>query len=117
MEDPKKEFLSTTVTLAVLAALADEPKYGYQLIKELHDSTDGFFDLREGALYPVLHGLEKRGLLKAEWRRVKPGTSRRYYTITLRGKAALFSHKEQWAGIVKAVSAVLGGGLGLALPG
>jgi len=114
MEDTKKEFLTTTVRLAVLGALADEPKYGYQLIKELHDTTDGFFKLREGALYPVLHRLVKEGHLTAEWKRIKPGTSRRYYTITPRGKAALISHKEQWAGIVKAVETILSGGLGLA---
>jgi DNA-binding PadR family transcriptional regulator len=107
MKDSKKAFVSSTTKLAVLAMLTNKTKYGFQIIKELDAVTGGFFDLREGALYPVLHKLEKEGLLTGEWKFTRPGFSRRYYTITSMGKTALRLRKEQWTNMVRVVDAIV----------
>lgn len=109
MRGSKQEFLKGTVKLVVLATLAETPKYGYLVIKEIEGHSGDFFDLREGTLYPILHRLEGEGLVKSEWKVSKAGRDRRYYRITPKGKAAMLTHKEQWTKMVKAVNAVLTG--------
>ena len=47
--------------LLVLSLLAGEDMYGYQMIVELARRSDHTFEMKEGTLYPVLHGLERDG--------------------------------------------------------
>ena len=49
--------------LLVLSLLAGEDMYGYQMIVELARRSDHTFEMKEGTLYPVLHGLGR-------WRRI-----------------------------------------------
>src|SRR3989304_1222233 len=58
------ELKKGSVQLCLLALLAREQKYGFQILKELRDLSDGFFDLKEGTLYPALRRLEERGFLQ-----------------------------------------------------
>ena len=51
--------------LLVLSLLAGEDMYGYQMIVELARRSDHTFEMKEGTLYPVLHGLEREGLVEA----------------------------------------------------
>ena len=53
--------------LILLAALEHEPKYGGQILTEVHDRTDGAFQFKEGSLYPALHRLEKAGWIEGEF--------------------------------------------------
>ena len=48
--------------LLVLSLLAGEDMYGYQMIVELARRSDHTFEMKEGTLYPVLHGLEREGV-------------------------------------------------------
>ena len=58
----KKQSIEHT-QLLVLSLLAREDMYGYQMIVELERRSDGTFSMKEGTLYPVLHGMEKDGLV------------------------------------------------------
>ena len=51
--------------LLVLSLLAGEDMYGYQMIVELARRSDHTFEMKEGTLYPVLHGLERDGAVEA----------------------------------------------------
>jgi len=66
--------------LCVLALLIGEPKYGFHLIKELRERSDGFFDVKERTLYPALR-LEERAFVRSEWLR-EAGVPRKYYMLT-----------------------------------
>ncbi|MHC4066368.1 MAG: PadR family transcriptional regulator [Planctomycetota bacterium] len=79
----------------VLAALADEPRYGYQLLQALRAHSDGLVGLSAGTLYPILHRLEVEGAVRGSW---KQGTTRRrkYYSLTPKGKRLLRDKAEQW---------------------
>src|SRR3972149_6889509 len=61
------ELKKGSVQLCLLALLAQEQKYGFQILKELRDLSDGFFDLKEGTLYPALRRLEERGFVQSHW--------------------------------------------------
>ena len=52
-------------------------------------------------LYPVLHRLEKQGLIKSEWRVLENGRKRKYYGITPEGRAALVDKKAEWVDMIQ----------------
>jgi DNA-binding PadR family transcriptional regulator len=78
---------------ALLAILLGRELYGLEIIKAIKEATQGKRSIGFGSLYPTLHQLEKRGLVKARWGDEKPderkSARRRYYTVTGIGEAAL----------------------------
>jgi PadR family transcriptional regulator PadR len=101
-----RELKKGTVQLGVLALLSEGEKYGFQLIKELKDLSDGYLVLKEGTLYPALHRMEKRGLIASEWS-VEDDKPRRYYVITPTGEAELKKGIREWRTMVSSVNSVL----------
>ena len=71
--------------LLVLSLLAGEDMYGYQMIVELARRSDHTFEMKEGTLYPVLHGLERDGAVEAYQQEAPTGRMRKYYRLTRRG--------------------------------
>ena len=86
---PARDMRKGSTTVLILSLVAERPMYGYQIAKELERRSDGYFDFKEGTLYPALHRMEKEGLLRGEWQVVAEGPSRKYYHITEKGKRAL----------------------------
>lgn len=99
-----------SIQLCLLSLLSHESKYGLQIITELRDMSGGFFDLKEGTLYPALRRLEEKGYLKSEWVERESGIPRRYYKITDKGREVLSEATEVWREMVKGTEAVLRGG-------
>ncbi|MGD1994325.1 MAG: PadR family transcriptional regulator [Anaerolineae bacterium] len=101
-----------TTTLAILKLLVDigEPIHGYRIIQELEDRTDGFFEFKEGLIYPRLHRLEKEGYLTSHWVG-EPGTRRRkVYVVTERGRRQLEAELRQWEAFKQGMRLLLGMG-------
>lgn len=84
----------------------DGQAYGYQLIKEIERRSKGYFQFREGTVYPALHRLEKEGLIQGQWRQLPSGQERRYYAITDKGKQALDEKMAAWRGFTTAVDLI-----------
>ena len=82
--------------------------YGYKIVKELEERSQGYFKFKEGTLYPALHRLEKSGLIIGKWQLLPNGRQRRYYYITVKGKARLAAEKTQWQDFLEAVRLILG---------
>jgi len=101
------QLLKGAVKLLVLRLLAQEPMYGYQIIKLLRDRSEGYFRLGEGGLYPLLHELENGGLVSARWQHQEGRPSRRYYRLSARGERELARRRQQWQGFARAVDLVL----------
>lgn len=93
--------------LLVLALLSGEDMYGYQIITELSRRSDHTFDMKEGTLYPVLHGLENDGAVESCERSAPTGRKRRYYHLTKRGAAFLREEQTAWNTYAQGVNAVL----------
>lgn len=100
--------------LLVLSLLAGEDMYGYQMIMELARRSDHTFEMKEGTLYPILHGLEKEGAVRAYLMEAPNGRQRKYYHLTEQGKELLQTEKEEWQAYSRAVNAVLSSALGTA---
>lgn len=110
----RKQSLDHT-RLLVLSLLAGEDLYGYQMIVELARRSDHTFEMKEGTLYPVLHGLENEGLVEAYQQEAPTGRMRKYYHLTQKGGAALKVETEAWQSYAGAVNAVLNFGTGCSL--
>ena len=93
----KLDMRTGSTAVMILRLLADEPMYGYQIVKELQTRSDGYFEVEQGTLYPALHRLERDGLVRSEWQIVAEGPPRKYYYITDAGRAALRKSAAQWA--------------------
>lgn len=110
----KKKAIEHT-QLLVLSLLAGEDMYGYQMIVELARRSDRTFEMKEGTLYPVLHGLEREGLVEAYQQEAPTGRMRKYYHLTRKGGTALKTEAEAWKTYSGAVNAVLRSSPGLNL--
>lgn len=60
----------------------------------------------DGMLYPVLHRLEKEGLIQSNWTMENDNKPRKYYAITDQGKEALRVEKEQWVQVNAVLSTI-----------
>ena len=96
--------------LLVLSLLAGEDMYGYQMIVELARRSDQTFEMKEGTLYPVLHGLERQGMVEAYQQEAPTGRTRKYYHLTRKGTALLRDEARAWRTYSGAVDAVLRSG-------
>ena len=108
----KKQSIDHT-KLLVLSLLAGEDMYGYQMIVELGRRSNHTFEMKEGTLYPVLHGLEKDGYVEAYQQEAPTGRMRKYYHLTRKGGALLKTEAEEWKTYSGAVDAVLRSSLGM----
>lgn len=93
--------------LLLLSLLSGEDMYGYQMIAELARRSNHVFDMKEGTLYPVLHSMEKEGLVEAYRQEAPTGRERKYYRLTRKGASALRKETEAWERYSGAVRAVL----------
>ena len=92
-----KELVGASTSLLVLSTLAREATYGYRLIKAINKEADGLFEWQEGTVYPILHKLEKEGLVRAQWQTADTGRRRKYYYITAKGREALSEGAKRWS--------------------
>jgi len=100
-----KDLIAASSTPIVLAILSEADSYGYAIIKRVQEVSGGHMEWTDGMLYPVLHRLERLGLVKARWELAESGRRRKYYRITSRGKDQLKEECKQW----QAVDATLRG--------
>jgi len=104
----KREIKRGTIQLCVLSLLKEGPMYGYQIITALRERSDGYFELKEGTIYPALYRLEKEGYAKSRWLQKDGRPPRNYYSITELGKKHMQKTLEEWTRMVKATMAILG---------
>ena len=94
--DVGKDLVAASATPLVLAILADDDSYGYAIIKRVGELSGGRLQWTDGMLYPVLHRLERQGLVDARWGESETGRRRKYYRITRSGRAQLAEQQRQW---------------------
>ncbi len=101
----RKELVAASAEPLILSLLARDESYGYAIIQDIKARSQNQMQWTDGMLYPVLHRLEHRGLIKARWAESETGRKRKYYSLKQDGKKALKKHREQWS----VVNAVLAG--------
>ena len=99
---------TTTVLLLNLLAEEDRPIHGYEIIKELEGRSQGYFDFKEGLVYPRLHELEREGFLRSRWQGEAGGRRRKVYTITDKGRQRLAQERAEWQALRQTMDLLLG---------
>lgn len=73
-------------SVLVLTALADEPRHGYALLREVEALSGGQVLLRVGTLYGALERLAAEGLITVDREETVQGRSRRYWRLSEAGR-------------------------------
>lgn len=90
-----------TLQYCVLALLAEQERYGFDLVRELA-AVDGMVT-SEGTIYPLLSRLRRDGLVESSWQESPTGPPRRYYRLTDTGRTALGGFLAEWSRFRNAV--------------
>lgn len=91
-----KELVAASTVPLVLSILERGESYGFALLAGIKELSGGQIEWTEGMLYPVLHWMEKEGMVESEWRNGDSGRKRKYYRLRHQGRKALAREKKQW---------------------
>jgi PadR family transcriptional regulator PadR len=103
----KLDILRGTLDMLILKTVALTPIHGYGIAMRLKQMSKDVLDVRQGSLYPALHRLQKRGLVKAEWLESETGHKAKYYSITKAGRKRLEGETAEWEMLSEAVGYVM----------
>jgi PadR family transcriptional regulator PadR len=101
------DLIQGTLEMLVLKALARGPLHGYGVAEWIHQTSQQLLRVEEGALYPALHRLELRGLLKATWGVSENNRRAKFYQLTTEGEKRLHAESQRWARLSAAVAFVM----------
>ena len=103
------DVLKGTLDLMILKAVSRGPTHGYGVTKWIRQTTDGSLDIDDGALYPALHRLERRGWILAEWGVSENNRKAKYYCLTDEGRGQLRRELKNWTRFSEALTKIVGG--------
>lgn len=98
-----KDLVAASSTPLVLAILAEGDSYGYAILRRVRELSGGELEWTDGMLYPVLHRLERSGLVAARWKKAETGRQRKYYRMTQAGRQQLAEERRQWRTVDQAL--------------
>lgn len=113
-DDPAEELLPLTpVVFHTLLALAEAPRHGYAIAREVEEVTEGRVKMGPGTLYGSLQRMRDEGLIAEtdaprQSRDAVHGDRRRYYELTALGRTALRLEGERLARASRLVESRLG---------
>jgi len=107
MPESNVGLLQGSLDLLVLKTLSWQPMHGFGIARWIQRLTDDVLQVEEGSLYPALYRLERRGVIKSEWRLTENNRRAKYYRLTPAGKRRLAEEAETWQRFTAAVGKVL----------
>ena len=106
------DLFTGTLDLLILRTVESGAKHGYAVGRWIRERSSGVLDVEEGALYPALHRLEKRGLLHSKWGQTETGRRAKFYRLSALGRSRLEEEASRWSAYSNAVESVLRGAEG-----
>jgi PadR family transcriptional regulator, regulatory protein PadR len=101
------DLLQGTLDLLVLRTLTAGPMHGYAVARLIKERSHSVFLVEEGALYPSLHRLERKGWIESEWGLSDNNRKAKFYQLTARGRTSLRAETAEWQRYTRAVAGVL----------
>jgi transcriptional regulator len=93
---PGSDLFTGSLELLILKAVSWGPRHGYAIGQWLRQTTGDSITVQEGALYPALHRLERRGLLEEEWGISETNREAKFYRLTPAGRRHLKNELTRW---------------------
>ena len=106
-DDPRLDLPQGTLDLLILKALSLEPMHGWAISERIQQVSRATLQIPQGSLYPALHRMERKGLIKASWGASDNNRKAKYYELTRAGHKQLAAEAEDWARLTAAVSLVM----------
>src|SRR5512138_2832294 len=98
-----KDLVAASSTPLVLAILAEGDSYGYAILRRVRELSGGELEWTDGMLYPVLHRLERSGLIESRWEETESAMRRKYYRVSEAGRQQLANERRQWQAVDQAL--------------
>jgi len=97
-----------TLDLLILRTLALGPQHGWAISERVQQMSSDVLCIQQGSLYPALHRLERRGLIKARWGTSENNRRAKFYELSKNGHLQLNVETDAWQKLTAAVAQVLG---------
>ena len=94
-----KDLVAASSRPLILSLLAEGETYGYELTRKVRELSEGVLEWSDGMLYPVLHRLEREGLIVSEWKQSQTGRERKYYRLSPGGRRSVQTERNQWLSV------------------
>ncbi|HEX3158180.1 MAG TPA: PadR family transcriptional regulator [Gemmatimonadaceae bacterium] len=101
------DLLQGTLDVLVLKTLSWGPRHGYAIARWIRETTAEELQIEEGALYPALHRMERKGWIESEWGLSETNRRAKFYQLTTAGRQQLRAQTSTWTRYVSAVGKVL----------
>lgn len=101
----RSQLMRGTLEGCILKIICEKTTYGYEILLSL--KNQGFSDISEGTIYPLLLRLEKQGSIVSKLQSSPLGPKRKYYSITDQGREYLSSFITTWKQISKSVAGII----------
>ena len=101
------DLLQGTLDLIILQTLRWRPMHGYAISQAIKTDSRDVLQVDTGSLYPALHRLEKRRLIKSEWKVSENNQRAKYYQLTAAGKKHLAREQSRWNRLVEAMAGIM----------
>ncbi len=101
------ELLQGTLDLMILRVLQGGAQHGWGIAQRIHLLSQATLRVEEGALYPALHRMERKGWIEAEWRPSENNRRAKYYELTRSGRKQLAAESEGWKRLTTVMAQIL----------
>jgi PadR family transcriptional regulator, regulatory protein PadR len=107
MSTRKADLVQGTLDLLILKTVAAGPLHGYGIAQRILATSNEILRVQQGSLYPALHRLERKGLIRAQWKESGSGPMGKYYSLTPSGRKEFENQVADWQRYAGAIALVL----------
>ena len=101
---PAAELLPGNLDLVILKAISLGDVQGYGVLLRIEHISGGAILVQQGALYPALYRLEKKGLIAGRWGTSENNRRARFYQLTVLGRRQFTQEKRSWQQLAEAIA-------------
>ena len=101
------DLVQGTLDMLILKILALEPLNGWAISQRLKQISSEVLGVSDGSLYPALHKLERRGLIRAQWKPSENNRRAKFYSLTRLGLKQLEKETANWKRVSEAISVIV----------
>lgn len=105
--DAVSDLIRGNIDAIILCTLNDGDSYGYEILKEIAEASDGEYEMKEPSLYTSLKRLERQGFVESYWGDETQGARRKYYRVTPSGSRELGEAIERWVRVRRVIDRLL----------
>ena len=101
------DLVQGTLDMLILKIVALEPLNGWAISQRLKQISSDVLGVSDGSLYPALQKLERRGLIRSQWKASENNRRARFYSLTRLGRKQLEKETANWNRVSAAISGIV----------